>query len=54
MTDADDRYRSVRCRDCGAPGELTGHMGCQYPQDYDDQAGGVAVVLEVEVVEVEW
>jgi hypothetical protein len=21
------------CRDCGEPGELTGHMGCQYPQD---------------------
>ena len=22
-----------RCADCGEPGERTGHMGCQYPQD---------------------
>jgi len=24
-----------RCADCGEPGERTGHMGCQYPQDHD-------------------
>jgi hypothetical protein len=23
-----------RCADCGEPGERTGHMGCQYPQDH--------------------
>lgn len=23
-----------RCVDCGEDGELTGHMGCQYPQDH--------------------
>ena len=22
-----------RCADCGEPGERTGHMECQYPQD---------------------
>lgn len=22
---------AIYCRDCGEPGELTGHMGCQYP-----------------------
>ena len=30
-----DRHASVpvRCADCGEPGERTGHMECQYPQD---------------------
>ena len=23
------------CRDCGEGGEITGHMGCQYPGDND-------------------
>ena len=23
-----------RCADCGEPGERTGHMDCQYPQDH--------------------
>lgn len=23
-----------RCHDCGEEGELTGHMGCQYPQNH--------------------
>jgi hypothetical protein len=26
-----------RCRDCGEPGELIGHMGCQYPQDHNEE-----------------
>jgi hypothetical protein len=29
---ADDE---VRCADCGEEGEMTGHMGCQYPKDHD-------------------
>lgn len=24
----------VFCRDCGEPGERTGHQTCQYPQDH--------------------
>lgn len=27
------KRREPWCRDCGEQGELTGHMGCQYPQD---------------------
>jgi hypothetical protein len=26
--------RRTRCADCGAEGETTGHMTCQYPQDH--------------------
>jgi len=26
--------RAERCADCGEPGERTGHMGCQFPQDH--------------------
>lgn len=25
----------VRCRDCGAHGERTGHMECPYPEDHE-------------------
>jgi hypothetical protein len=28
------RGHQVRCGDCGALGERTGHMECQYPQDH--------------------
>ncbi len=27
------------CPDCGEPGEIRGHMGCQYPAATPDQGG---------------
>lgn len=27
------------CPDCGMPGEMRGHMECQYPQDIPDDSG---------------
>jgi len=29
-----DLEYELRCADCGAAGERTGHMTCQYPQDH--------------------
>ena len=30
----ENSHEAERCTDCGEPGERTGHMGCQYPQDH--------------------
>jgi hypothetical protein len=32
---AQARKQVTRCADCGDEGEMTGHMGCQYPKDRD-------------------
>jgi hypothetical protein len=30
-----DKHLAECCADCGEEGELTGHMGCQYPRNHD-------------------
>jgi hypothetical protein len=32
--DDEEQDARPRCGDCGEPGERTGHMTCQYPQDH--------------------